>query len=560
MSNTKKGSSLLVFVVAAAAMAAVAAVSFHTGKRSGEARHYVIPGFAWSEEKWVQRSRGIRTSYNPDHDLNTDTLTLVPGDERWLDFVYWCFNNRLAEHQVEAYGGTGWQGPKGGVIFHWAPGSRWECHTLASFGFTIGHTVGEHQWMDTMFPDFFEKYGGVHGVNVKDRLAEIDSASPQPWVEFLEYCGGEESPYYRYLFHQEVAIDPVRERVCFVGGHGVGFEYSFERYYHEVREVLTDAKAVQFFQMYDRYGPGFASRGGWAKNKLAPALQGLYGLPDEARWGSRPGVAKAEKYNPFLSGPAIPDGTPERDAVKRGQEVYRKQCIMCHGSQGDGKGFLASGLEVKPRDFRAGCYRFRSTEQGQLPTFEDIERCVRLGTKNSTMPAFGQFLSDQEIRDVSRYIVTFSKRFVRAWQGDNQPTQLVISTPPADLTPLRQHGAMLYKANACHICHGEGGKGDGPSAVEQKDNWGFPIAPGDLTYRWQFKNGHTPADVYRTIFGGLDGSPMPCFAMAIPQEQDRWALVAYVLSLSPEVRPVLRLRDFPRGIARMIDKKGRVRS
>ena len=28
-------------------------------------------------------------------------------------------------------GGTGWDGPKGGVIFHWAPGSHWERDTLA---------------------------------------------------------------------------------------------------------------------------------------------------------------------------------------------------------------------------------------------------------------------------------------------------------------------------------------------------------------------------------------------------------------------------------------------
>ncbi|MDZ7313143.1 MAG: hypothetical protein ONB45_17900 [candidate division KSB1 bacterium] len=49
-----------------------------------------------------------------------------------------------------------------------------------------------------------------------------------------------------------------------IGGQGAGFAYSFERYYHEVREVLTDASAYQFFQMYDLYGPGFASRGNWA--------------------------------------------------------------------------------------------------------------------------------------------------------------------------------------------------------------------------------------------------------------------------------------------------------
>jgi hypothetical protein len=71
----------------AAAMPGPAAAC-HLGKRKGEARYHLIPGFASTQEEWAHRSKAIRTSYNLDHDLNTETLTLVPGDERWLDFVY----------------------------------------------------------------------------------------------------------------------------------------------------------------------------------------------------------------------------------------------------------------------------------------------------------------------------------------------------------------------------------------------------------------------------------------------------------------------------------------
>src|SRR5689334_20676596 len=187
-----------------------------------------LGSFAWTADQWKKRCLGVRTSYNPSDDLTDDTLTLVPGDPRWIDFVYWTLNNKVAEHQVEAYGGTSWEGPKGGVIFHWAPGSHWERDVLASFGFTLGHTIGEHRWVDTMFPDFFEKYGGVYGVNVKDRIAEIEPSSPKVWVEFLEYIGGAKSPYYRYLFHQEALIDPVGRKIHLIGGQGVAFTYSFE--------------------------------------------------------------------------------------------------------------------------------------------------------------------------------------------------------------------------------------------------------------------------------------------------------------------------------------------
>ncbi|MGC8640810.1 MAG: c-type cytochrome [Isosphaeraceae bacterium] len=540
-------------------VAVAAAGSYVLGRRTALAKYHHISGFAWDRQEWARRTKGIRTSYNPDHDLNTETLTLVPGDERWLDFVFWCFANKVIEHQVEAYGGTEWDGPKGGSIFHWAPGSRWETHTLASFGFTIGHVVGEHKWMDTMFPDFFEKYGGVHGINVKDRLAEIDPASPAPWIEFLDYCGGPDSPYYRYLFHREALIDPVRERIYLIGGQGAGFEYTFERFYHEVREVLTDAKAFQFFQLYDTFGPGFACRGGWAKNNLSPQVRGAYSEDRSSQWSVRPGVAKPEKYQPNKQPPPLPEGLPEPEAVKRGQVVYQQQCLVCHGALGDGNGFLAAGLDVKPRDFRQGWYKFRSTKSGQAPSFEDIERTIRVGVRNSSMPAWGQFLTTGQIHDVARYLVTFSEVLTERWQTARKPELLPIPPRPDDLASLTTRGAELYKTAGCNNCHGEKGLGDGPSAATLKDYWDFPIAAADLTYKWQFKNGHTPEHVYRTIFSGLTGTPMPSAESLIPDNRDRWALVSYVLSLSPAERPVLRLKDFRQRFNSAIDSKGIVR-
>lgn len=557
MRNTGRGTVVLGVMVA---FAAVAWLSYSLGWGRAATKYHVISGFAWDRDEWAKRTKGIRTSYNPDQDLNADTLTLVPGDERWLDFMFWCYNNKIVEHQVEAYGGTEWDGPKGGVLFHWAPGSRWETHTLASFGFTVGHVIGEHRWTDTMFPDFFEKYGGVYGVNVKDRLAEIDPNSPVPWVEFLQYGGGADSPYYRYLFHRPSVIDPVHEKVYLLGGQGSGFEYTFERFYHEVREVLTDAKAFQFFQLYDLYGPGFACRGAWARNNLSPNVHKLlYALEDEHRWAVRPGVAKSVKYDPNPPPPAIPSGLPEEDAVRRGQVVYQKQCAVCHGITGDGNGFLAAGFDVKPRDFRQGWYKFRSTKTGNRPTFEDIERTIRRGVPNSTMPAWGQFLTPPEIHDVARYLVIFSEGFTEDWQEGQQPAALTVPAPPANLTSLRDRGAELYKKLDCVACHGDKGLGDGPSAAALKDNWQNATTAADLTYKWQFKNGYEPADIYRSLVGGLFGSPMPAVESALPEESDRWALVSFVLSLSPAERPALRLADFKRRLPEVMDKRGIVK-
>jgi hypothetical protein len=226
---------------------------------------FSVSSAAWSDAEWKSRCAKIRTSYNPDSSLRSDALTLKPEDTRFLDFVYWVWANKIIEHQVEQVGGTEWQGPSDGVIFHWAPGSRWETHTLVAFRHAIHHLADEHQWRDTMFRDFFERYGSVKGVNIADRLSFEKSPT---WSEFLGHIGGSESPYYRYVFHQESLIDPAKRVVTMMGGQGVAFEYGFERYLTEIKEVLTDCKAYQFFELYDRYGRGFASKAGWAGQPL----------------------------------------------------------------------------------------------------------------------------------------------------------------------------------------------------------------------------------------------------------------------------------------------------
>lgn len=216
---------------------------------------------AWSDQEWTTRCRDVRTTYNPSGSLSTEALTITLENPRFLDFVHWVWANKIIEHQVEQVGGTEWNGPTEGVIFHWAPGSRWETHTVVPFEHAIHHIAGEHRWTDSMFKEFFEPFGPITGANIGARLS---ASTPPTWADFLGHIGGPESPYYRYVFHQETSVDPSRRVVIMSGGQGVLFEYTFDRYLAEVKEVLTDCKTYQFFQLYDRYGQGFASKAGWA--------------------------------------------------------------------------------------------------------------------------------------------------------------------------------------------------------------------------------------------------------------------------------------------------------
>ena len=326
--------------------------------------------------------------------------------------------------------------------------------------------------------------------------------------------------------------------------------------------MLTDAKAYQFFQMYDTLGAGFASQTGWAKNKLSPELKSVYRVGSESEWPMKPGVGSEQRYEPNPPSPEIPASLPDLASFTRGQQVYKQQCVPCHGAKGDGAGFLSDGLDVKPRDFRQGIYKFSSTSTGELPTIEDIARSTRLGVPDTTMPAWGQFLTPEQITDVSHYITIFSKLFVSEyWRDGKKPTPIEVPAVPSNLASLVAQGQEVYKLAQCAKCHGDDGRGEVQLAEDMKDNWGQPMNPRDLTYKWVFANGYQPENVFQTCSGGLKGTPMPSFDESLTVEQ-RWALVSYVLSLSPTPRPVLRLEDYKAGvteIGKRLDKNGRVR-
>jgi cytochrome c oxidase cbb3-type subunit 2 len=245
-----------------------------------------------------------------------------------------------------------------------------------------------------------------------------------------------------------------------------------------------------------------------------------------------------EPQNVALSVMNIPSG---RDLLTLGREVYQSRCVGCHGVKGDGNGVAATFLSPRPRDFTAGVFKFRTTPTGSLPTDGDLFRTVTRGVRWTAMPTWHE-LPDKERLAVVAFIKNFSTRF-----KDEMPEPpLAIGDPPKATPELIARGKELYVKAKCFQCHGDGGKGDGPSADELKDLAGFPIPPADFT-RGQFKGGSSVRDVYRTMALGLDGTPMPSFADSM-NEQERWAISYYVLSLSAWMDPLTGKRlELPPG-------------
>ena len=208
--------------------------------------------------------------------------------------------------------------------------------------------------------------------------------------------------------------------------------------------------------------------------------------------------------------------------------VYDHACAWCHGKDGRGDGPAAFSINKRraplPRDFTRGIFELRSTPSGQLPTEADLLRTVERGVPRY-MPSFRGLTAAERSLAVSA-VQRFFPGFATA-----HPVPVEIP-PPTTLDADRvTRGRTAYEAAGCTACHGERGRGDGPSASDLRDDRGFPIRPADLRYPGLFKNGAAPVDVYRTLVTGLDGTPMPSYAGVFDDAGALWDLVAYVGSL-----------------------------
>ncbi len=103
---------------------------------------------------------------------------------------------------------------------------------------------------------------------------------------------------------------------------------------------------------------------------------------------------------------------------------------------------------------------------------------------------------------------------------DRTPTTGIANPLPQDTVTLAR-GQQLFAQN-CAICHGAGGKGDGPLGQNLKPR------PVDLT--GSHLTTHTDGDLYWWISHGIAGTGMPSFTGTL-SDQDIWAIIRYLRSL-----------------------------
>ncbi len=124
----------------------------------------------------------------------------------------------------------------------------------------------------------------------------------------------------------------------------------------------------------------------------------------------------------------------------------------------------------------------------------------------------------------------------KAWSGVNEKVVTPAKPrPPADAESIARGRQLYLTKGECAKCHGPAARGDGrdldpnPDPTKNKDEWGSPAKPLDLTLG-VYHGGGRPLDLFRRIHDGVKGTPMAAQSVNL-KEEEIWDLVNYVRSI-----------------------------
>src|SRR5207302_9616955 len=134
-------------------------------------------------------------------------------------------------------------------------------------------------------------------------------------------------------------------------------------------------------------------------------------------------------------------------------------------------------------------FKCRSTSTGTLPTDEDLFNAITRGFYTTYMPSWTA-LTHQQRADLVVFIKTLSTRWMKEKAGE----PVKVPAEPALTTDGIKRGKELFAKLECWKCHGQEGRGDGPSAATLTDSNDQPIRPYNFAAGTRFKCGETNQD------------------------------------------------------------------
>jgi len=259
-----------------------------------------------------------------------------------------------------------------------------------------------------------------------------------------------------------------------------------------------------------------------------------------------------------------------RRAKMSSQDIYQFRCATCHGEKGEGDGPAAEFQYPRPRDFSAGLWKYK-TSPGDLPPRDiDLFNSIKFGLVSTSMPAWSDMFTDQQISGLVSYIKQFDTSAIWAPEDADdedfdedghylKPDLLVVNESESTDGQIAYSdesvalGKEIYEEN-CRKCHGQEGRGNITSGEFLEDDWGYRTWARDLSKPWTWRatqvssgsnqtslneelRDETIRNIYTRVAIGIRGTPMPAHRAVEEGEEDaitpedRWHVANYAYSL-----------------------------
>jgi len=129
-----------------------------------------------------------------------------------------------------------------------------------------------------------------------------------------------------------------------------------------------------------------------------------------AQQGSTPVMQKSANYDsvPVAEANQPNPVRPTVESLARGKKQYAFDCALCHGKEGDGRGDVATGMNLKMHDY---------TDPTTLKNRTDGELFYIIKTGKGDMPPEGERVKAEQIWDLVNYIRSFVKKTASSEKG-----------------------------------------------------------------------------------------------------------------------------------------------
>ena len=139
-------------------------------------------------------------------------------------------------------------------------------------------------------------------------------------------------------------------------------------------------------------------------------------IPMPGSWRTLVAGYLGERRSPGAapSDPPPAAGAVPLSAIQDGKALYQQLCAACHGRLGQGDGYNAVNLPVRPTAHADSAYM--STRPDDV-LFDGISAGAYTLNKSNRMPVWGETLSAAQIRALVRYIRELCHCQQPAWTG-----------------------------------------------------------------------------------------------------------------------------------------------